>query len=124
MPNAFHFDGRIAKAPTLTRPGNSSVCKFTLIRNEYAGTDESGAARPERTVSIQFTAFGKKAEAIAQHAMEGDQLIVSARIDNNNYKDKDQNEVYGFNFVLEDFDFGAPGPKKREQLANRRGGQQ
>lgn len=124
MPNAFHFDGRVAKAPTLTRPANTSVCKFTLIRNEYAGTDEGGNARPERVVSVQFTAFGKRAEAIAQHAMEGDQLIVTASISNNNHKDSDQKDVYGFNFVVDDFDFGAPGPKKREQLASRRGGQQ
>lgn len=124
MPNSFHYDGRVAKAPTLTRPGNATVCKVTLIRNEYAGTDEAGNARPERVVSIHFTAFGKKAEAIAQHAKEGDQLIVTARIDNNNYKDKDQNDVYGHNFVIEDFDWGAPGQKSREQLASRRGGQE
>jgi single-strand DNA-binding protein len=123
MPNAFHFDGRIAKAPALTRPGNTTVCKFTLIRNEFAGMEASGQPRQERIVSIQFTAFGKSAEAIAQHAMEGDQLIVTARIDNNNYKDKDQNDVYGHNFVVDDWTFGAPGSKKREQLANRRGGQ-
>lgn len=121
MPNAFHFDGRIASAPTLTRPGTSSVCKFTLIRNEFAGTDDQGTARPERKVAVQFTAFGKRAEAIAQHVSEGDQLIVTARIDNNNYS-KDGVDVFGFNFVVEDFDFGAPGARKREQLAARNGG--
>lgn len=121
MPNAFHFDGRIASAPSLTRPGNNSVCKFTLIRNEFAGNDDQGQARPERKVAIQFTAFGKRAEAIAQHGTEGDQLIVTTRIDNNNYT-KGDTEVIGFNFVVEDFDFGAPGARKREQLAARNGG--
>jgi single-strand DNA-binding protein len=122
MPNAFHFDGRVAKAPVLTRPGNSAVCKFTLIRNEYAGKDEAtGTPREERAVSIQITAFGKKAEAIAQNAMQGDQLFVTTRIENNNFA-KDGVEVYGFNFILEDFDFGAPGPQKRAQLAAQHGG--
>ena len=122
MPNAFHFDGNVASAPILTRPGNSSICKFTLIRNEFAGTDDQGTARPERKVAIQFTAFGKRGEAIAQHASQGDQLIVTARIDNNNYTNGDGVEVFGFNFVVEDFSFGAPGARKREQLAARSGG--
>jgi len=118
MPNTLIFDGRVAKAPTLTRPNDKAVCKFTLIRNEYAGTDDGGNAREDRVVSIQFTAFGTRAEAIAKNVMEGDQLIVTARIANNNYEQAGQ-DVYGFNFVAENFDFGAPGPRKRAQLAAR-----
>lgn len=121
MPNVLIFDGRVAQAPTLTRPNGNAVCKFTLIRNEYAGTDNDGNVRDERTVSIQFSAFNKRAEAIAKNVMEGDQLIVTARIANNNYQ-KEGQDVYGFNFVVEDFDFGAPGPRKRAQLAERNGG--
>lgn len=119
--NSFHFEGRVASAPTITHPGNSTVCKFTLIRNEFTGSDEQGNARPERKVAIQFTAFGKRGEAIGQHAMEGDQLIVTARVGNNDYP-KDGVQVYGFDFIVEDWSFGAPGAKKREQLAARKGG--
>lgn len=121
MPNVLIFDGRVAQAPTLTRPNNKAVCKFTLIRNEYAGTDDDGNARDERQVSLQFTAFNARAEAIAKHVMEGDQLVVTARLSNNNYQ-KEGQDVYGFNFTVEDFDFGAPGPRKRAQLAERAGG--
>lgn len=118
MPNTLIFAGRVAQAPTLTRPNDKVVCKFTLIRNEYAGTDDAGIAREERVVNIQFTAFGTRAEAIAKNAMEGDQLIVTARIANNKYQ-QDGHDVYGFNFVVENFDFGAPGPRKRAQFAAR-----
>lgn len=66
-------------------------------------------------MSIQFTAFRAKAEAIAKNAMKGDQLIVDYRIENNNFQ-KDGKDVYGYNFVVEDFTFGAPGKEKREQF--------
>lgn len=117
MPNALMFDGRLAKAPALTRPNGRSVCKFTLLRNEYAGKAESGEARDERVVSIPFVAFGSHAEAIAAHAMEGDQLIIEARVDNNNYEAQGGEKRYDYNFIVNGFDFGAPGKLKREHLS-------
>jgi single-strand DNA-binding protein len=116
--NNFMLSGRLAKAPTLTRPSGAVVCRFTLIRNEYRGVDGSGEKREERKVAIPLTAFDAQAEAIAKHAMQGDQLVVRARVENHNYE-KDGQEVYGFNFVVQEFEFGAPGSKKREQLAER-----
>lgn len=108
------FTGNLAKAPTVNGSGDRAVARFTLITNEYAGRDEAGQVR-ERSVSLQFTAFRAKAEAIARNAMRGDQLIVNYRIENNNY-DKNGETVYGYNFVVEDFDFGAPGKEKREHF--------
>ena len=109
------FVGNLAKPVALTGNGDRAVARLTLISNEYAGKDkETGEAR-ERAVSIQFTAFRTKAEAIAKNAMKGDQLIVEYRIENNIYQ-KDGEDVYGYNFVVEDFNFGAPGKEKREQF--------
>ena len=109
------FIGNLASAPSLTGSGDRAVVKFTLIANEYAGKDDAGNAK-ERSVAIQFTAFRSKAEAIQKYCRRGDQLIVSYRIENNRYTDKSGEEVYGYNFLLEDFSFGAPGKEKREEL--------
>lgn len=119
MPNVFVFDGRMAAAPVLTGSGDGAVCKFTAIRNEYAGKDENDAAR-ERVVSIQWTAFRGKAEAIAKNFLKGDQIVVTGHIANDNWTDKDQQQKYGFSFIVDDFDFGAPGEAKRKQLEGRR----
>lgn len=110
------FVGHLANAPTLTGAGDRAYAKFVLISNEFAGTDQATGERRERQVGLQFTAFRAKAEAIAKHARKGDQLIVTYRIENNTYE-KDGQEVYGYNFLLEDFTFGAPGKIKREELA-------
>lgn len=115
MSNILVFTGRVARAPVLTRPGSTAVCKFTLMRNEYAGKDEGGQARDERVVAIPFTFFGGRAEAIAENVKEGDQLIVEARVQNNNYESGGETK-YDYNFVGENFEFGAPGKAKRAQL--------
>lgn len=109
------FVGNLAKSVALSGAGDRAVARFTLITNEYAGRDKETGQPRERSVSIQFTAFRAKAEAIARNAMKGDQLIVDYRVENNNYT-KDGEDVYGYNFVVEDFKFGAPGKEKREQF--------
>lgn len=119
MSNSLHFTGRIAKAPVLTGNGDRAVCKFTLIRNEYAGKDQAGERKEDKVISIQFTAFRGKAEAIAKHAFKGDQLIVSARIENNNWTDGEDQKHYDYGFIIDDFEFGAPGEEKRAFLAER-----
>jgi single-strand DNA-binding protein len=117
--NNFNFEGRLAKAPAVSGSGDKAYTKFTLIRNEYAGRDDGSGEPLEREVAIQFTAFRKKAETIAKHCRKGDQLIVSARVENNNYE-KDGEVHYSLAFIIEDFVFGAPGEVKRNELAKRR----
>lgn len=115
--NVIIFSGRLAAAPDVHEHGETTVARFRLIRNEYAGKDSDGSAK-ERTVSAQFSAFNRKAEAIAKNAMVGDQLIVHASIRNNNFKDSEGRDRYEYSFEVEHFEFGAPGQAKREKLAS------
>ncbi|MHB1100246.1 MAG: single-stranded DNA-binding protein, partial [Burkholderiales bacterium] len=71
--NKIIFAGRLASNPEQSGMGDRAVVKFTLIRNDYAGKDDDGAAK-EKKVAIQFTAFRAKGEAIAKHCWKGDQL--------------------------------------------------
>lgn len=119
MPNKFLFDGRMAAAAEVRTTANAKVCKFRLIRNEHTGTNDDGSRRDPRTVAVNFTAFGSKGEVIAQHVRKGDQLFVEARIENNNYTDGDGREHYEQSFIVQDFDFGAPGEATRAVIANR-----
>ena len=105
------FSGRLAHAIELKKHADTDVVKFTLIHNEYAGKDNAGASK-ERKVAVQFTAFGKRATALSSHANIGDQLFVNYRIENNNFE-KEGETIYGYNFILEEFEFGAPGAVSR-----------
>ncbi|SFF31678.1 single-stranded DNA-binding protein [Paracidovorax wautersii] len=117
--NIFSFSGRLAAAPNLQRHGDTTVCRFRLLRNEYAGKDKQSNANMERTVGINFTAFGRKAESISEHCREGDQLIVAARVEDNSFE-KDGVTHYSYNFIIDEFEFGAPGALKRQQLEQQR----
>jgi single-strand DNA-binding protein len=113
--NKAMFAGRVARAPHFRDGGRTPVCHVTLIANEYVGRDDTGDVR-ERRVAIPFTAFDARARAIADHVYVGDQLIVEYRVVNND-RDVDGDTEYGFSFVIEQFDFGAPGELKRQKLA-------
>jgi single-strand DNA-binding protein len=113
--NKLFFTGRVAKAPTFQEGGKAAVCFFTLIRNEYAGKDEHDETK-EREVAIPFTAFSGIAKAISEHVFVGDQLIIEARLANNNRPSDGGETTYGFSFIVDGFEFGAPGKLKREQL--------
>ena len=117
MANTLIYTGRLASAPAISYPsGADGVCKFTLMRNESRGKDEQGVKREDRVVDIQFTAFRGMAETIAKNCFEGDQLEVTARIERNRYVDGNQVERFDYNFIVENFEFGAPGKKKRAML--------
>ncbi|EPR9400612.1 single-stranded DNA-binding protein [Escherichia coli] len=117
MSNAFHFSGRLSLTPVMKE--GDKVLKFTLLRNEPGRRGEEGGQREMKTISIQFTAFNQTAEQIAKHCRKGDQLIIDSHIENNNYTDANQNQVYGFSFIVDKFEFGAPGSEKRQELESR-----
>ena len=116
MSNAFHFSGRLSATPAMSQ--GSKVLKFTLLRNEPGKKDESGNYET-KTINIQFTAFGWVAEQISKHCRKGDQIIIDSHIENNNYVDANQNQVYGFSFIVDKFEYGAPGSEKRQELEAR-----
>lgn len=115
--NILIFAGRLAEMPELQQAGDTVLTRFRLIRNEYAGKDAEGQRRPDNQVSVQFTAFGKKAELLANYTMTGDQLMVHASISNNHFTDKHGVERYEHNFAVTEIEFGAPGQEKRKKLA-------
>lgn len=114
--NIVIFSGRVAATPKLEVHGETRVTRIRLIRNEYAGKDDDGERR-ERIVTVPFTAFGGLAEMLANNVLIGDQMILKATIQNNNYTDSDGKDRYDYNYEVQDIEFGAPGPEKRKKLA-------
>ena len=112
--NQLNFVGRLARTPELKTHGDVSVCHFTLLRDDYAGKDDAGEAK-KKTVGIPFVAFGSTSANIAKYCFKGDQLLVTARIENDSW-DKEGEKQYGYNFIVDDFEFGAPGEEKRNSF--------
>ncbi len=113
------FVGKLVRNPVLTVNNECDVCKFTLISNEFIEKDKESGEIRERVVCVQFTAFKDKAKVIAKHTLKGDQLHIGYRIENNHYIDKTTGEdVYGYNFIVKEFEFGSHGKLTRDKFNN------
>ncbi len=104
--------GNLAAEPECGTKGEVSFTRFRLIGNDYGGRDEQGQAR-EIITSVWFIAFGPLGDAIAKHCHVGDQLIVEARIRQNNWTDKNGQKRYGHSYQVEGFRFGRQGRTSR-----------
>jgi len=112
-----HMTGRVAAAPVK----QGTVVKVVLMSDEYAGKDKESGESKTRTLRLQFKAFGKTGDRIMDNVMVGDQLNIYFRITNNDWTDDAGNDKFDYDFLVDEFTFGAPGPKKREELARRTG---
>ena len=104
--------GNLAAAPESGTKGDRSYTRFRLIGNDYGGKDQAGNPI-EVATSVWFIAFGRTAEAISQNCHVGDQLIVTARIRQNNWTDKHDQKRYDHSYQVEGFKFGRPGRVSR-----------
>ena len=114
MSNRGYFTGRVARPIDLREGRESHVCYFTLIRDDYAGVDAAGTR--SRTVTLPLKAFGKRAQLLARKVNVGDQLMVEYSIRN---RVRRAGELPQFEFIVRDFDFGAPGQITRERWRER-----
>lgn len=105
--------GRLTKDPQYVTDASTPYCNFVLIRSDYAGKD-----REDIVTRLPCVAFNGIAKAIGTYARKGDQLILSLRIRNNDREEGGKTH-YGFSFIVESFEFGAPGRLKRQELNER-----
>ncbi|ARC85662.1 single-stranded DNA-binding family protein [Clostridium argentinense CDC 2741] len=95
--------GRLTKDPELTfLPGNgTAVARFTLAVNRPR-LDKN---KPQEADFIQCVCFGKRAEAIANYVRKGHLFSVTGRLQIKKYVDKDGNNRWSTDVLIEDFEF-------------------
>lgn len=86
-----------------TTPSGQSVANFSLAVSR-SWKDQSGQTQ-EQTSFINCVAWGKPGEIIAQYVKKGDPLLVSGRLDQRSYDDKDGNKRQAVEVNVEDFNF-------------------
>ena len=88
---------------TRTTTGGQSVSSFSLaVTRSWKGQDGQSQ---EQTSFINCVAWGKPGEIIAQYVSKGSPLLVSGRLDQRSYDDKDGNKRTAVEVVVEDFNF-------------------
>lgn len=101
--------GNLTRDPELrTTPSGASVCGFTVAVNRTY-KDVSGGQR-EDVSFIDCSAWGKVGETIAQYAKKGTGVLVSGRLDQRSWEDKNTGQKRSrVEIVVEDFNFMGSG---------------
>jgi single-strand DNA-binding protein len=86
-----------------TTPSGQNVANFSLAISRN-WKDQSGQTQ-EQTSFINCVAWGKAGEIIAQYTSKGTPLLVSGRLDQRSYEDKDGNKRQAVEVYVEDFNF-------------------
>ena len=103
--NKVTLMGNLTRDPeTRTTSGGQSVTSFSLAVNRtWRGAD---GQQQEAVSYIDCTAWGKPGEIIAQYMGKGRALLVSGRLDQRSWDDKDSGQKRSkVEVVVEDFNF-------------------
>lgn len=102
MMNKIILLGRLTSAPEIKTTSNEKlVGKFTLaVPRKYIKDDE------ERKVDfINIVAFGKTAEFVSKFFQKGQQVLVTGRLEINQYDDENGERKYSTQVIAEELDF-------------------
>ncbi|MEE0888564.1 MAG: single-stranded DNA-binding protein [Candidatus Saccharimonadaceae bacterium] len=104
--------GNLTRDPELrSTPNGASVCSFSVAVNRVY-RDASGEQK-EDVSFIDCSAWGKLAEMINQYAKKGTGVLVSGRLDQRSWEDKNTGQKRSHvEIVVEDFNFTSNGPRE------------
>ena len=97
--------GNLTRDPELrTTPSGTSVCGFTVAVNRVYR--DAGGAQQEDVSFIDCSAWGKLGEMISQYGKKGSGVLVSGRLDQRSWEDKNSGQKRSrVEVVVEDFNF-------------------
>lgn len=97
--------GNVTRDPEMrATPSGAQACNFTIAVNRvFRGSD---GGQQEQTSFIDCVAWGKSGETIAQYVKKGSALIVSGRIEQRSWEDKNSGQRRSrTEIVVDDFSF-------------------
>lgn len=108
--------GNLGSDPELKDVGSTQVCNFSVAVNEswkYKSGDKK-----EHTEWFRCQAWGRRGEVIAEHLHKGSQVYIEGRLRTRKWEDKDGNNRYSTDVVVQDCQFlgkgksggGSPAP--------------
>ena len=96
--------GNMTRDPEMrSTPSGAQVCGFTVAVNR--NYRDSSGQQQESVSFIDCSAWGKAGEIIAQYARKGSGIMVSGRLDQRSWEDKEGQKRSRVEIVVEDFNF-------------------
>ena len=99
MLNSIAIQGRLVHTPEakVTKSGND-VCAFSIACDRQSGGQKE-------TDFFNCTAFGKQAEFVERYLKQGTKILLSGRVQNDNYTNKEGQKVYSVQIIAEELEF-------------------
>ena len=96
--------GNMTRDPELrSTPSGAQVCSFSVAVNR---TYKDSSGQQQEDVSfIDCSAWGKAGEIISQYSKKGSGIMISGRLDQRSWEDKDGQKRSRVEIVVEDFNF-------------------
>jgi single-strand DNA-binding protein len=96
--------GNLTRDPEMrATPSGAQVCGFSVAVNR---TYKDSSGQQQEAVSfIDCSAWGKAGEIITQYAKKGSGIMVSGRLDQRSWEDKEGQKRSRVEIVVEDFNF-------------------
>lgn len=94
--------GRLTRDPEVryAQGSNTAVCRYSLAVDRRFKRD----GEPDADF-FNCTVFGKGAEFAEKYFTKGTKILVSGRIQNNNYTNKDGQKVYDIQIIVDEQEF-------------------
>lgn len=104
--NSLIFMGRLTADPEVRfTTGENATCiaNFNLaVDKKYKKKNDPDAPTAD---FFRITAMGRLGEFTEKYLHKGTKIVMSGRVENNNYVNKDGVKVYGFQFIAESIEF-------------------
>ena len=96
--------GNLTRDPELrTTPSGAQVCGFSVaVNRSYKG---NSGEQQDSVSYFECSAWGKLGETIAQYAHKGSGILVSGRLEQRSWEDKDGQKRSRVEVVVDDFNF-------------------
>ncbi|MFK7826675.1 MAG: single-stranded DNA-binding protein [Oligoflexales bacterium] len=112
--NTFTATGRLANDAHLSNASGTSVSNFRLA-------SEAGYGKHQKTLWIDCSLWGPKADALHQYLLKGKLVLISGELTTKEYKRKDGSLGTGFSLTVDRIEFiGAK--KTNEEFQNDKSG--
>lgn len=98
--------GRLTRDPEVRYGGENNekaIAKFSLAVDRK---------KKDEADFFSITAFGKLGEFVEKHLHQGSKILLSGRVENDNYTNRDGQKVYSVQIIAEEIDFAES--KKKE----------
>ena len=109
--------GRLTRAPEVRYSQNDSnmaIARFSLA------VDRRYKKQGDETTAdfFNYTAFGKQGEFVEKYLKQGTKIVVTGRIQNDNYTNKEGQKVYSVQIMVEEIEFAESKASSQSNAGN------